>query len=392
MTPPSWLVTILLTGAALVLAWPVRRSRRRRRSVFASPPNSRGPVGLPGAMGLTDSMGSPAPTGLRGSTGFRRLVGFGGRSGPTGSAETRRPAGTTGNSPARHTPTVADRSATGRGPLRWRSSGRPRRDLLLAGLVGAAAGGVVAGPVAAALLAGYGMLGARALHRRRAAGQVGQERRRQLDQLGALAADLRAGLPAPTLDRADATSAADRLTGTGRPVAFSALATAVRSQGTDAAPGTSRGTGTPAGLSSVSRSGDGGPSPSPSPERGSGGPDDDPAGTDRLERLARSAVRLADRTGAPLAELLERVEADARAFDRGMAAAAAQAAGANATALLLAALPLGGVALGYGIGVDPLAVLLHTPVGAGCSLVAMGLQTGGLLWAERLGTTPGGGG
>lgn len=108
--------------------------------------------------------------------------------------------------------------------------------------------------------------------------------------------------------------------------------------------------------------------------------------------MARAAVRLADRTGAPLAELLERVEADARAFDRGMAAAAAQSAGANATALLLAALPLGGVALGYGIGVDPLAVLLHTPVGAACALAAMGLQAGGLLWAERLGATPGGGG
>ena len=38
---------------------------------------------------------------------------------------------------------------------------------------------------------------------------------------------------------------------------------------------------------------------------------------DRLAGLTRSAVRLADRTGAPLAELLERIEADARAADRG---------------------------------------------------------------------------
>ncbi|WP_328340808.1 hypothetical protein [Micromonospora sp. NBC_00421] len=281
MTSTSWLVTLLLTGAAVVVAWPARNSRRRRRSVFGPPP---------GRIGAVD-------------------------------AHTGRDAQS------------ASRPAAGRRSPRWRASVRPRRVLLLVGLVGTGAGGLVGGPVAAALLAGYGMLGARAVHRRRVAGQVGRERRRQLDRLGAFAADLRAGLPA-----------------------------------------------TPSG------------DVDPSTGDGSGAAGGDPAGTDRLARLARSAVRLADRTGAPLAELLERVEADARAFDRGLAGAAAQAAGANATALLLAALPLGGIALGYGIGVDPLAVLLHTPIGAGCALAAMGLQAGGLLWAERLGTIPGGSG
>ncbi|WP_432902489.1 hypothetical protein ACQP1S_02425 [Micromonospora matsumotoense] len=313
-------------------------------------------------------------------------------------AEAGQPAGAAGGDPVRQAPAAVDRSATGGGSLRWRASGRPRRAVLLVGLVGAGAGGVAAGPVAAALLAGYGMLGARAVHRRRAAGQVGQERRRQLDRLGAFAADLRAGLPVPTLDRVDAPAGADGLTGTGRTATVPAPVTAGGSLDADCALATDHGVGigTQVRLPTASRSGEGlpspSPSPSPSPRRGSGGPNGDPAGTDRLERLARAAVRLADRTGAPLAELLERVEADARAFDRGMAAAAAQSAGANATALLLAALPLGGVALGYGIGVDPLAVLLHTPVGAACALVAMGLQAGGLLWAERLGATPGEGG
>ncbi len=100
-------------------------------------------------------------------------------------------------------------------------------------------------------------------------------------------------------------------------------------------------------------------------------------------------MRLADRTGAPLAELLERIEADARAADRGLAAAAAQAAGARATAWLLAALPIGGIGLGYAIGVDPVAVLLHTPVGGASAVGAVALQIGGLLWAERLGAGPG---
>ncbi|MCG5472940.1 hypothetical protein LADH09A_000820 [Micromonospora sp. LAH09] len=114
-----------------------------------------------------------------------------------------------------------------------------------------------------------------------------------------------------------------------------------------------------------------------------------PRESDRLRQLTSAAVRLADRTGAPLAELVERIEADARATDRGLAAAAAQAAGARATAWLLAALPVGGIALGYGIGVDPVAVLLHSRVGGACAVLAVALQVVGLLWAERLGAAPG---
>ncbi|SNT57320.1 tight adherence protein B [Asanoa hainanensis] len=105
---------------------------------------------------------------------------------------------------------------------------------------------------------------------------------------------------------------------------------------------------------------------------------------DPLARLARSAVTLAERTGAPLADLVDRIEADARAGDRARDAAAAQAAGAQATALLLAALPLGGLLLGYAIGSDPIAVLLHTPLGALCALGAVALQILGLAWSQRL--------
>jgi tight adherence protein B len=186
-------------------------------------------------------------------------------------------------------------------------------------------------------LGGYGTLAARALFRRQAGRRADRARRHQLDHLCGLAADLRAGLPVPV--------AAERLT-LGRPGAL-------------------------AGIDRDAAAGDG------------------RDGSDRLERLARAAVSLADRTGAPLAELLERIEADARSADRGLAAADAQAAGARATALLLAALPLGGIGLGYGIGVDPVAVLLHTPVGGSCAVVAIALQAAGLFWAERLGATPG---
>ncbi|MFG3600203.1 hypothetical protein [Micromonospora chersina] len=189
-----------------------------------------------------------------------------------------------------------------------------RTALPAAAVVGAGAGALVGGPVAAVVLAAYGTLAARAVRRRRLRRVADRAHRHDLDQLGALAADLRAGLP-------------------------------------------------------------------------SGGAIGD--GPRRVARLARAAVRLADRTGAPLAELLERVEADARAADRGLAAAAAQAAGARATAWLLAGLPLGGIGLGYAIGVDPVAVLLHTPVGGGSAVAAVALQIGGLIWAERLGAAPG---
>jgi tight adherence protein B len=109
----------------------------------------------------------------------------------------------------------------------------------------------------------------------------------------------------------------------------------------------------------------------------------------RLAALTAAVWRLAEQTGAPAADLVARIEADARAGDRSRATAAAQAAGARATALLLAALPAGGIALGYGIGVNPLQVLLHTPLGAVCAALAVLLQCAGLLWADRLANGPG---
>ena len=105
---------------------------------------------------------------------------------------------------------------------------------------------------------------------------------------------------------------------------------------------------------------------------------------DPLQLRATAAVVLAERTGAPLAEVLERIEADARLADRARAAATAQTAGSRATAALLASLPLGGIGLGYAIGADPLAVLLRTPVGAACAGGAVALQFGGLAWVSRI--------
>jgi tight adherence protein B len=102
------------------------------------------------------------------------------------------------------------------------------------------------------------------------------------------------------------------------------------------------------------------------------------------ERVA-AAVRVAEASGAPLADLLERLDVHLRAVDRARATGSAQAAGARVSAVLLAAMPVAGVGLGGLIGVDPAPVLLRTRFGAACLLGAVALQLGGLAWATRLG-------
>ena len=192
--------------------------------------------------------------------------------------------------------------------------------------VGAVAGFVLGGAVAAVALGVYATVGMLLLRRRHGARVRRAARSALLDQLTGLAADLRAGIPVPA-------------------------ATALL----DSFPGL-----TSAGAPSTAGGGVG------------------------LVALTRAAVALAERTGAPLADLIDRIEADARAGDRARVAAAAQAAGAEATGLMLAALPLAGLGLGYAMGSDPLAILLHTPLGAACALAAIALQTIGLAWSQRL--------
>ena len=218
------------------------------------------------------------------------------------------------------------------GLVRW-ARAAPRRAVI--GAIGAVTlcGLVAGGPVGGVLAAVYAGLGGRALTRRARRRTAAADRRAALDSLAALAADLRAGL----------------------------------------SPISAGGPGGPAGTMAGVPGGSAGTAAG-----GPGGPDE------RLRRLTASVWRLAERTGAPAADLVERIEADARAADRAGASAAAQAAGAQATAMLLAALPVGGLALGAVIGADPLHVLLRTPLGAICAVAAAGLQCAGLWWAERL--------
>jgi tight adherence protein B len=122
-----------------------------------------------------------------------------------------------------------------------------------------------------------------------------------------------------------------------------------------------------------------------SPERSlaeiAGGPD--LAVRRALSRMS-AACDVSERLGAPLADLLDRVEADLRGTERTRAAVVAQTTGARASAALLALLPVVGVGLGYAMGARPGYALLHTPLGAGCALGALLLQCGGLAWTGRL--------
>ena len=97
-----------------------------------------------------------------------------------------------------------------------------------------------------------------------------------------------------------------------------------------------------------------------------------------------AAYRISEALGTPLADLLDRVEADLRAGRRLRMNVRAQTAGAQATSVLLAGLPLVGLGLGVSMGFDPVDQLLHTPVGAGCALTAVLLQCAGLAWTARL--------
>ena len=97
-----------------------------------------------------------------------------------------------------------------------------------------------------------------------------------------------------------------------------------------------------------------------------------------------AAHRVSSALGMPLADLLDRVDADLRSAQALRVNITAQTSSAQATAVLLLGLPLVGLWLGAALGVDPVGQLLHTRLGAGCALIAVALQCAGLLWTSRM--------
>ncbi|MEQ3550987.1 type II secretion system protein [Pseudonocardia nematodicida] len=108
----------------------------------------------------------------------------------------------------------------------------------------------------------------------------------------------------------------------------------------------------------------------------------DPVARD-LNRVA-AAWELADRHGAPLADLLAGVLDDLRWRLGHGARVRAQLAGPRATASVLTALPLAGIGLGQLMGIAPLGVLRtgwHGPALLVCGVL---LTAAGALWTDRI--------
>jgi tight adherence protein B len=90
------------------------------------------------------------------------------------------------------------------------------------------------------------------------------------------------------------------------------------------------------------------------------------------------------RGGAGLATGIDRLESALRAERDQRDDLRAQLAGARSTAVLLAVLPVFGLALGTLLGAEPLRVLFHTPAGVACLLVGGALECVGVWWAMRI--------
>lgn len=93
---------------------------------------------------------------------------------------------------------------------------------------------------------------------------------------------------------------------------------------------------------------------------------------------------VSERSGAPAAAVLDRVEQDLRAREAQHREIAAQLAGARSTAGLLAILPVLGISLGAAMGAHPLSVLLGQPRGQLALVVGVVLEALGVLWTARI--------
>lgn len=102
-----------------------------------------------------------------------------------------------------------------------------------------------------------------------------------------------------------------------------------------------------------------------------------------LIRLA-VACDLMRTSGAPLGRLLGGVRADLDADQRTHRAVRTALAGPRSSALLLAGLPVVGVAMGSAMGAHPERVLLHTTAGLAALSVGVMLDLAGLAWTLAL--------
>lgn len=97
-----------------------------------------------------------------------------------------------------------------------------------------------------------------------------------------------------------------------------------------------------------------------------------------------ACLEVAERSGAPLAAVLARYAVQRESQLDSDAARHTALAGPRATVRLLSWLPLFGLAVGYLIGVDPLAVLLGSTPGIAALCSGLVLTVVGRIWSRRL--------
>lgn len=106
-------------------------------------------------------------------------------------------------------------------------------------------------------------------------------------------------------------------------------------------------------------------------------------GAEPLADVGR-AWAVSQESGAPLVGVLEQVRAAAREERELHRELAAGVAPARATVALVAAMPPLGLALGSGLGVDPLGVVLTTVPGAACLAAGVGFAVAGVVWIDLI--------
>lgn len=97
-------------------------------------------------------------------------------------------------------------------------------------------------------------------------------------------------------------------------------------------------------------------------------------------RVVGAAWQVAHRSGAGLAAALAMAADQVRADRATARVVATELAAAQATARLLAVLPLAVLLLGNGLGGDPVGFLLATPAGLVCLVAGLSLEYAGLAW------------
>ena len=108
------------------------------------------------------------------------------------------------------------------------------------------------------------------------------------------------------------------------------------------------------------------------------------AGPAIRHRAVDAVWAVSERSGAPAAAVLDRVEQDLRARQQQRREVAAALAGARSTGTLLAALPVLGIGLGAGMGAHPITVLLGQPRGQVALVLGVALEALGVLWTSRI--------